>query len=265
VTSASPEIAEPDASSGAAAPAGAVDKSGTRVRDMFGQIAPRYDFMNHFLSGGVDYYWRWYTVRKASPEGAAPILDVCSGTGDLAIAYRQRAGSGVTVIGSDFTRPMLPIADTKSRTERGRGDQPGGAPFVFLQADTQTLPFASDAFQIVSVAFGLRNVSDTRRGVREMLRVCQPGGRVVILEFSLPGNPILRWLYGWYFRNVLPLLGQLLARNNQQAYNYLPESVSEFPYGAKLVALLEECGLVEVRCYPLTFGIASLYIGRKPV
>jgi demethylmenaquinone methyltransferase / 2-methoxy-6-polyprenyl-1,4-benzoquinol methylase len=240
----------------------AVDKTGARVRDMFGQIAPRYDFMNHFLSGGVDYYWRWYTVRKAAPKGNAPILDVCSGTGDLAMAYRGRTGDGVTVIGSDFTQPMLRFADVKTRSQRPEtGDR---APFVFLQADTQALPFASDLFQIVSVAFGLRNVADTRAGVREMLRVCQPGGRVVILEFSLPGNPLLRWAYGWYFRNVLPLLGQILARNSQQAYNYLPESVSQFPYGRELVVILEECGLVRVTCHPLTFGIASLYIGHKP-
>lgn len=262
MSSAPTEIANPNVESPPSA--GAVDKSGARVRDMFGQIAPRYDFMNHFLSGGVDYYWRWYTVRKAAPEGTAPILDVCSGTGDLALAYRRKVGPGVVVIGSDFTRPMLRFADEKSHPERSQAAGDVGAPFVFLQADTQALPFASDRFQIVSVAFGLRNVSDTRRGVREMMRVCLPGGRVVILEFSLPGNPLLRWLYGWYFRNILPLLGQLLARNNQQAYNYLPESVSEFPYGRALVAILEECGLTQVKCYPLTFGIASLYIGRKP-
>ena len=247
----------------AAAPTGAVDKSGTRVRDMFGQIAPRYDFMNHFLSGGVDYYWRWYTVRKASPEGTAPILDVCSGTGDLAIAYRRHAGNGVTVIGSDFTRPMLPIADTKSQAERKRAVEPGGAPFVFLQADTQTLPFASDAFQIVSVAFGLRNVTDTDRGLAEMTRVCQPGGHVAVLEFSQPTWQPFRAAYGWYFRNVLPRIGQALSKNRQDAYNYLPESVGQFPCGEALAEKMRAAGLRDVWFEPLTFGIATLYVGTK--
>jgi demethylmenaquinone methyltransferase/2-methoxy-6-polyprenyl-1,4-benzoquinol methylase len=138
-----------------------------------------------------------------------------------------------------------------------------GVPFVFLQADTQRLPFADGQFQIVCVAFGLRNVTDTSRGLREMIRVCQPGGRVVVLEFSLPTNRLLRGLYTWYFRNVLPRIGQLLARNSQSAYNYLPNSVSEFPYGEKLAALMKECGLATVTFTPLTFGIATLYIGEK--
>jgi demethylmenaquinone methyltransferase/2-methoxy-6-polyprenyl-1,4-benzoquinol methylase len=134
---------------------------------------------------------------------------------------------------------------------------------VFVEADTQELPFPDDTFQIVSVAFGLRNVADTARGLREMTRVCRRGGRVVVLEFSLPTNPLLRGLYGWYFRNVLPRIGQLLSRNGQQAYNYLPESVSEFPYGEKLATLMRDCGLAEVRFAPLTFGVATLYIGVK--
>ena len=113
------------------------------------------------------------------------------------------------------------------------------APLTFVEADTQHLPFEDDRFQIVSVAFGLRNVTDTRKGLREMVRVCQPGGRVCILEFSLPTNAVLRWLYLFYFRNVLPRIGQLLARNRQAAYNYLPASVAEFPYGQALKTILE--------------------------
>lgn len=240
-----------------------VEKSGARVREMFGQISHRYDFLNHFLSGGVDYYWRWWTVRKVAPRGTAPILDVCSGTGDLALAYYHKGEGNVPVVGTDFTREMLEIAEAK----RARLPHRVGAEaprIAFLQADTQQLPFNDDQFQIVSVAFGLRNVSDTERGVREMLRVCQPGGRVAILEFSLPGNPILRAVYGWYFRNVLPRLGQLLAWNRQRAYDYLPQSVSEFPYGEQLAVVLRRCGLVDVEYHPLTFGIATLYVGVKP-
>lgn len=239
-----------------------VDKSEQRIRQMFGEIAVRYDFLNHFLSGGTDVYWRWRTVRAAAPQGTAPILDVCSGTGDLALAYRKRTRGAIPVIGADFTHEMLLLADQKSEAARQTAAN-SGQPFVFLQADTQELPFADNLFQIVCVAFGLRNVTDTARGLREMIRVCQPGGRVVVLEFSLPGNPLLRWAYGWYFRNILPRLGQWLARNRQQAYNYLPESVSGFPYGQALADLMQDCGLETVTFRPLTFGIATLYIGQK--
>ncbi len=135
----------------------------------------------------------------------------------------------------------------------------------FLEADTQQLPFDDDCFQIVSVAFGLRNVTDTERGLREMTRVCRPGGQVVVLEFSLPGNRVLRAIYRWYFRHVLPRIGQLLARNRQSAYNYLPESVSEFPYGDALADKMRTCGMEDVTWTPLTFGVATLYRGRKPL
>jgi demethylmenaquinone methyltransferase / 2-methoxy-6-polyprenyl-1,4-benzoquinol methylase len=137
------------------------------------------------------------------------------------------------------------------------------APLTFIEADTQTLPFEDNRFQIVSVAFGLRNVSDTERGVREMTRVCQPGGRVCILEFSMPTNSLFRAVYRWYFRNILPRIGQFFARNRQAAYNYLPESVSEFPYGQALADKLTAWGLENVTHTPFTFGIATLYLGTK--
>lgn len=229
---------------------------------MFGEISPRYDFLNHFLSGGTDWYWRWRTVRAASPQGTAPILDVCTGTGDLALAYWNKGGGKISVVGADFTGEMLVIAEEKAAKPQAEG-RAQGVTLGFVQADTQMLPFADDQFQIVSVAFGLRNVTDTARGLREMIRVCQPDGRVVVLEFSLPGNRLLRALYTWYFRNILPRIGQLLSRNSQQAYNYLPDSVSAFPYGERLAALMKECGLRTVQFKPLTFGIATLYIGEK--
>lgn len=239
-----------------------VDKSERRIRQMFGEISARYDFLNHFLSGGTDWYWRWRTVRAAPPVGAAPILDVCTGTGDLALAYWRKARGMVPVVGADFTEEMLVLADRKAAKPQAAG-RAKGVELVFLQADTQALPFPDNLFQIVSVAFGLRNVTDTAHGLREMIRVCRPGGRVVVLEFSLPGNPLLRGVYCWYFKNVLPRIGQLLARNSQQAYNYLPSSVSEFPAGGKLADLMRECGLTTVKYTPLTFGIATLYIGTK--
>lgn len=242
-----------------------VDKSETRIRTMFGEIAGRYDLLNHLLSGGVDYYWRWRTVRKAPPQGAAPILDVCTGTGDLALAYWKRGTGKIRVVGSDFTHQMLIRAREKAAplTVSRNGQQP--APLEFVEADTQQLPFDDNQFQLVTVAFGLRNVTDTRRGLREMCRVCQPGGRVAVLEFSLPRNWLFRAVYLWYFRNILPIIGQLVSRNRQMAYNYLPQSVAEFPQGEALAGIMQECGLGEVTWTPMTFGIATLYVARKPV
>lgn len=242
-----------------------VDKSADRIRQMFGEISPRYDFMNHFLSLGVDYSWRRKTVRSVPADVDGPILDVCTGTGDLAIAFWKKFNGRAEVIGSDFTPEMLEIARQKRDRKKIPSEISGRRrPLTFVEADTQELPFDDNRFDAVSVAFGLRNVADTRRGVREMFRVCKPGGRVLILEFGMPGNRLFGAVYRWYFKHVLPRLGQLIARNRQSAYNYLPESVSEFPHGTELVELLEECGLESVTWKPLTMGVAGLYVGRKP-
>jgi demethylmenaquinone methyltransferase / 2-methoxy-6-polyprenyl-1,4-benzoquinol methylase len=233
-----------------------VDKSGERVRRMFGEIAARYDFLNHLLSLNADKYWRWYTVRKVRPRVGTPILDVCTGTGDLALAYR-RAGGETPVVAADFCHPMLVIGNAKK-------DREGAAEGItFVEADTQQLPFPSDSFQIVSVAFGLRNVSDTDQGLREMTRVCQPAGQVAVLEFSMPTWQPFKAVYSWYFRHVLPKIGQFLARNQRDAYNYLPQSVGEFPQGEALAKRMRDAGLGEVKFYPLTFGVATLYVGTK--
>jgi len=157
-----------------------VDKSGQRVRGMFAEIATNYDRMNHLLSMHVDRYWRWRTVRLASPHGASPILDLCTGTGDLAFAYWKRTKGRVPIVAADFCEEMLQIGREKSQRAGINGQ------VTFVEADAQELPFEDDYFQIVSVAFGLRNVADTDRGLREMVRVCQPDGRIAVLEFSMP-------------------------------------------------------------------------------
>lgn len=230
---------------------------------MFGEISPRYDFLNHFLSGGTDIYWRWRAVRAVALQQNLPILDVCTGTGDLAIAYWKHGGGKIPVVGSDFAHDMLRLANGKSA--RVGGHKPADAAGMsFLEADTQKLPFADDLFQLVSVAFGLRNVTDTRAGLREMARVCSPGGHVLVLEFTMPTGFIMGPLYRFYFKHILPRIGQLLARNSQSAYNYLPESVSQFPQGNALTAMMEECGLTNVRWKSLTFGVAAIYVGEKP-
>jgi demethylmenaquinone methyltransferase/2-methoxy-6-polyprenyl-1,4-benzoquinol methylase len=241
-----------------------VDKSEARVRQMFGEISGRYDLMNHLLSGGVDYYWRSRTIRAVKPIGTAPILDVCTGTGDLALAYWKAGQGKIPVMATDFTPEMLRLAEGKRDRQWGKQIAAGAAPLTFLEADTQHLPFEDNRFQIVSVAFGLRNVTNTELGLREMARVCQPGGRVAVLEFSMPTNPAFHIVYRNYFKYVLPRIGQLLARNKQSAYDYLPASVSEFPYGQALASKFEECGLINVTWTPLTFGIATLYVGQKP-
>lgn len=242
--------------------AAAVDKTGQRIKKMFGEISGRYDFLNHFLSGGVDIYWRWRTVRRVRPNTDAPILDVCTGTGDLAIAFWKKAGRALPVVGTDFTHEMLVIA--REKAEKLIGAKSTAAPIEFLEADTLTLPFDADSFQIVSVAFGLRNVANTIEGLREMTRVCQPGGQVTVLEFSMPTNRLFGAVYRWYFRNILPRIGQLLARNQEAAYNYLPQSVSQFPQGEELCGMMRDAGLTDVTFTPLTFGIATLYVGTKP-
>jgi demethylmenaquinone methyltransferase/2-methoxy-6-polyprenyl-1,4-benzoquinol methylase len=224
---------------------------------MFGEIAARYDLLNHLLSGGVDKYWRWRTVRAVPPQDGAPILDLCSGTGDLALAYYHASGRRARIVAADFCHPMLVIGNSK-------GQRAGAESQIsFVEADAQRLPLADDVFQIVCVAFGLRNVTDTDRGLEEMARVCQPGGKVVVLEFSQPTWGPLRMVYSWYFRNVLPRIGQALSRNAQDAYNYLPESVGEFPAGEALAERMRQAGLTDVYFTPLSLGIATLYVGTK--
>lgn len=233
-----------------------LDKSEARVRGMFAEIAPRYDFVNHALSLGTDVYWRFRAVRKVPPEGDAPILDVCTGTGDLALAYLRAAADGTPVVGADFCHPMLAIG-------RGKTLRRGAARVEFVEADARRLPFEDNVFQIVSVAFGLRNVSDTDGALREMVRVCRPGGRIAILEFSLPRLQPFRFVYGLYFRHVLPRIGQLLARNRHGAYRYLPASVGEFPSGEALAERMRAAGANQVHYFPLTLGVATLYVGTK--
>jgi demethylmenaquinone methyltransferase/2-methoxy-6-polyprenyl-1,4-benzoquinol methylase len=234
-----------------------LDKHEARIRRMFGGIAPRYDLLNHLLSLNVDRYWRWRTTRMVPPHGDAPILDVCTGTGDLALAYDRAAGGGVPVVGTDFCLPMLLPARDKAR-------RAGASSRVrFLEADTQQLPFPSDTFQLTTVAFGLRNVTDTSRGIAEMVRVTRPGGRVAILEFSRPRHWLFGRLYRFYFRRVLPLVGRMISRSRDRAYDYLPASVMEFPDGEELAAKLRQHGLTDVKWYPMTLGISTLYVGVK--
>ncbi|MFO0909148.1 MAG: ubiquinone/menaquinone biosynthesis methyltransferase [Isosphaeraceae bacterium] len=235
-----------------------VDKSGRRVRAMFGAIAHRYDFLNHLLSLNIDRSWRRFTTKTVPPVPGLPVLDCCTGTADLALAYHRASRGQTQVVGTDFCHEMLERGLTK--VDHGRA----GDRVILIEADTQRLPLPSDTFGVVTVAFGLRNVSDTVRGIDEMVRVTRPGGKVAILEFSRPRGAILGRLYLAFFRHLLPRIGQTIAPNDHDAYNYLPSSVLDFPDGQDLLDLLTARGLVEPRMFPLTFGIATLYVGTKP-
>ena len=233
----------------------AVDKSGAKVRGMFAEIAPRYDLVNRLLSGGIDVWWRHVTVSRAPPPATGAMLDCCTGTGDLALAYAAKAGPSVRIVASDFCRPMLDRgADKAARAGRG---------IEWVEADAMALPFADREFDLVTVAFGLRNIADTSRGLTEMARVLRPGGRLAILEFSIPANPAVRSFYLWYFRRVLPFIGNTVARNASDAYTYLNKSVEEFPSGERLAALVRAAGFDRVEQIPLTFGIATLTIATR--
>lgn len=233
-----------------------VDKNGNRVRDMFAQIAPRYDLMNHLLSLGIDIRWRKKVVRRLRLDQDLPVLDCCTGTGDLALMLAKRLQGSVEVVGTDFCSQMLDIANKKHLAAHADW------PVRFLEADSQDLPFDDNTFQAVTVAFGLRNVQDTAKGLCEMVRVCAPGGQIAVLEFSKPTAFGLKQAYQYYFQKILPKVGQKMARNNHSAYEYLPRSVIEFPDGQALSDLMEKCGLRSIRFFPYTFGVVTLYLGE---
>ena len=235
-----------------------LDKSSARVRSMFASIAGRYDLLNHLLSLNIDRSWRRFTTRVVPPEPGVPVLDCCTGTADLALAYHKAGKGNSPVVGSDFCRPMLALGLAKVRKAGAEGN------LILVEGDTRNLPFPSDTFGVVSVAFGLRNVSDTVRGIDELIRVARPGGKVAILEFSRPRGAVLGRLYLAFFRSILPRIGDAISPNGQDAYHYLPTRVLQFPDGQEMLDLLASRGLAEVRQYPLTGGIATLYVGAKP-
>ncbi|QEG30658.1 UbiE/COQ5 methyltransferase [Gemmata obscuriglobus] len=241
-------------------PSQLLDKREVRIRRMFDQIAHSYDLLNHLLSLNIDRAWRNKTAKlvPAGPPEQGPILDLCTGTGDLAFTYDRVTKGAVPVVGADFSREMLTRA-AKKAAAAGAGER-----VRFVEADAQALPFADGAFQLVTNAFGLRNITDTDKGLAEMVRVTRPGGRVAVLEFSKPRNPLLGRLYNAYFRYLLPLLGQFISGSRENAYRYLPASVLKFPDYDALAEKMRAAGLTEVRYEPFTFGVATLYVGVKP-
>jgi demethylmenaquinone methyltransferase/2-methoxy-6-polyprenyl-1,4-benzoquinol methylase len=225
-----------------------------QVRRIFSEIAPRYDLLNHVLSLNIDRRWRRLAVDRLDWEsaGGGRFLDACSGTFDLALELALRGGFGGHVMASDFAFPML---------AEGRGKL-AGAPVDPVCADSLALPFQDGAFAGATVGFGVRNLSDLPRGLAELTRVLERGGRLVILEFTVPPNPLVRSLYHAYFHHVLPRVGRWISRH-PWAYTYLPESVRTFPGPGELETMMRAAGFVDTGHRLLSLGIAALHWGTK--
>jgi demethylmenaquinone methyltransferase/2-methoxy-6-polyprenyl-1,4-benzoquinol methylase len=225
-----------------------------QVQRIFSEIAPRYDLLNHLLSMNVDREWRRRAVDRLAWEDAPAgwYLDACAGTYDLSLELSRRDGFSGKVLASDFARPMLLEGLHKI----------GGSRVLPVCGDTLRLPFPEATFDGAMVAFGVRNLSDLPGGFGEFLRVLKPGGRVVVLEFTEPPNPILRSLYLFYFRRILPLVGRVIS-GHPWAYTYLPESVKEFPGPSELADLMKSAGFREATWEFLSGGIAALHVGVR--
>lgn len=250
-----PEIS-PTPSQGSPLGAPGDEKSTSRaVRSMFERVAPRYDFLNHFLSCGRDIAWRHATaktLRSVLERPGTLAVDVCCGTGDLALALA--CYSAGTVIGTDFCHSMLRMARAKAgRASRG---------VHFLEADTLALPFQDGSLDLISAAFGFRNLANYSRGLQEMRRVLKPGGVVALLEFSRVHWPVIGPLFRLYFRRILPRIGTLIS-GVAGPYQYLPDSVARFPNQKKLVSMMLEAGFTNVRYQNFFAGAAALHLGEK--
>ena len=224
---------------------------------MFDAIAPRYDLLNHLLSAGIDRRWRATAIRSLQLTGREMLVDVATGTGDVALHARRAGDAGAArVLGVDFAGAMLALALTKVRAA-GEDRR-----IALVRGDAMNLPVPTMSADAVSISFGIRNVQRPEVACREMARVLRPGGRLAILEFGMPQIPGLNALYSWYFRRVLPLVGRMIS-GHTGAYTYLPASVGSFPPPAEFMTILRQSGFTEVKAVPLTLGIVYLYTGRK--
>ena len=226
------------------------------VEATFSSVAPRYDLANHWLSGGIDYYWRHRLVKLAPKNMPTDILDLATGSGDVLFALRKGLGNKVNLTGLDFCEPMLEQARAK-RTVRGLGD----ATNQFLHGDCLNLPFEDNSFDLITIAFGLRNLADRAKGLAEMQRVLRPGGRLIILEFSQP-YLWFRPFYYLYLRGILPWVARWLT-GDRDAYIYLGTSIAGFPNRDELCKEIEKAGFDQVQAKPLTFSIVALHEGTK--
>jgi demethylmenaquinone methyltransferase/2-methoxy-6-polyprenyl-1,4-benzoquinol methylase len=225
-----------------------------QVAKMFDNISHRYDFLNHFLSLGIDKSWRKKAIRILEPLHPQYILDVATGTGDFALQALVLKPKQIT--GIDISEGMLEIGRKKVR------DRNLTAIIELLHGDSENLPFEENKFDAVTVAFGVRNFENLKRGMREIYRVLKPGGTLVVLEFSKPSRFPFKQVYNFYFKYILPKIGSAVS-NDKAAYTYLPKSVEAFPDGEDFLHILQEIGFKNTRCSSLTFGISSIYTGTK--
>ncbi len=233
----------------------------SNVQSVFNAIASRYDLANHVLSFGVDFHWRKKAVSLMQPLADRRVLDVCCGTGDLTLAF-ARAGAA-QVVGCDFSPQMIQRAKTKETRLRSKGKLPVGAKIDWRVCDCTATGLESQSCHVVSCAFGVRNMADLSAGLTEMHRLLRPGGRVCILEFSLPPKPLVRAAYLAYFRWLMPLLGGLITRR-PAAYRYLHDSVRQWHRNTNLPAQLQNAGFRNVQAAPMTCGIATLHVADRP-
>jgi demethylmenaquinone methyltransferase / 2-methoxy-6-polyprenyl-1,4-benzoquinol methylase len=240
--------------------------SARRVRDMFSDIAPRYDLLNYLLSFSMDRKWRQLTAekfRRILRRTDARVLDLCCGTGDLAFALelerveviRDSTAHRAPIVGCDFAYPMVERARKKAKSDSHTAE--------FINGDALSMPFPDASFDLVATAFGFRNLANYERGLREIARVLKPGGRIAILEFSEPSNSVMAGMYRFYFKRILPLIGGMIS-GNRTAYSYLPSSVSSFPAPPELAKLLGDAGFLGIRYQAWNFGSVVLHTGRLP-
>jgi demethylmenaquinone methyltransferase / 2-methoxy-6-polyprenyl-1,4-benzoquinol methylase len=234
-----------------------VDKSPATIAGMFDAIAGRYDLLNTVLSGGLDRYWRYRAIRSLSLTGRERLLDVCTGTADVALAGARASHGAARVVGVDFAGAMLAHGHTKVRAQALESR------VQLVRGDAMRLPVADATVDAVTIAFGIRNVQRPDVACGELLRALRPGGRLAILEFGLPVVPAVRPLYLWYFNHVLPRIGRAVSRHTV-AYDYLPQSVGSFPWGEGFARILRDTGFSQVRAKPLSLGIVYLYSAIKP-
>jgi len=223
---------------------------------MFDAIAGRYDFLNHLLSAGIDRRWRKRAIQALSLTGRERVLDLCTGTADLAISAIHAQPPAARVVGVDFAYAMLRVGQGKIKQGR-LSDR-----IALVRGDATRVPLADGAVDAITIGFGIRNVENTAAACDEMHRVLAPGGRIAILEFAIPATPGVRPLYLWYFNHVLPRLGRLISRHTS-AYGYLPASVGAFASPDEFVTILRQHGFVDVAAARLTFGIVCLYTARR--
>ncbi len=217
---------------------------------MFDSISERYDLLNGVLSMGVDKFWRKVMVKRVAAQRPTAVLDIATGTGDSAIALKKSGARHI--VGIDISEQMLEVARKKT----------AAAGIAFIKADGEMLPFESASFDAATIAFGIRNFENRKQGLREMHRVLNSKGVLVVLELSLPQSALLRGMYKFYFYGLLPLVGRMVSRNSY-AYRYLPNSVGEFPRQETFVAELKEAGFSEVAARPLTFGLSTIFEAKK--